>query len=476
MTMPDLIALLPLVILLTGATLLLLSAPLSDNHRWPLYLGILVALAAALTAALPQPAVTEVARMFATGPYARFFTILWSLAAAATLALTPRYLSSRGLSPGEFSALLLFAAAGMALLSASTSLAGLFLALESFSLAFYILIAYNRDSGEGAEAGMKYLVAGGVAAGMLAFAIALIYTASGTLHLPEALFSLAAGPVLSPLGLAGWALLLAAFGFKLSLVPFHFWTPDVYQGAPAPVAGLLATGSKGAVAAVLIILMAALPAAPTVLIPVLWLLAALSMVVGTFCALVQDNVKRMLAYSSVTHMGYLLAALLTWNTPGRAAVLFYLVAYTVMTLGAFGALTALSGMKELQTLQDLRGLGRTRPLEAATLTICLLALAGLPPTIGFSGKLALFSALFAGGFPWLALLGILASIISVYYYLQPAIRMYASESADSEASTASDSNVSLAGEKVVLLLCLALILILGLWPGPLFDFIAQIVP
>jgi NADH-quinone oxidoreductase subunit N len=471
MTAAELIALTPLLILLAGATLLLLAAPFAGDKPWPVGAGALVALAAALAAVVLNPPVTEVAQLFSAGPYARFFTVLWSLTAAATLALSPRYIANRRLPAGEYSALLLFAAAGMALLSASSSLAGLFLALESFTLALYVLIAFHRDSVQSAEAGLKYLVLGGVAAGLLAFGIALVYTAGGTLHLPEAMSG--PGGNLSPLALAGWALLLAAVGFKLSLVPFHFWTPDVYQGSPVPVTGLLATGSKGAVAAVLLVLTAALPAAPAALIPVLWLLAALSMAVGTFCALVQDNVKRMLAYSSVSHMGYLLAALLAWNATGRTAVLFYLVAYSVMTLGAFGALTALADAEERQTLDDLRGLGRTRPLQAATLTICLLALAGLPPTAGFSGKLALFSSVFAGGYPWLALIGILASLISVYFYLRPAIRMYASETFATPASVTAKVP---GGEKTVLLVCLILTLALGLWPGPLFDLVARIVP
>jgi NADH-quinone oxidoreductase subunit N len=471
MTAAELIALTPLLILLAGATFLLLAAPFAGENPWPVGAGVLVALGAALAAVVLNPPVTEVAQLFSAGPYARFFTVLWSLTAAATLALSPRYIANRRLPAGEYSALLLFAAAGMALLSASSSLAGLFLALESFTLALYVLIAFHRDSVQSAEAGLKYLVLGGVAAGLLAFGIALVYTAGGTLHLPEAMSG--PGGNLSPLALAGWALLLAAVGFKLSLVPFHFWTPDVYQGSPVPVTGLLATGSKGAVAAVLLVLTATLPAAPEALIPVLWLLAALSMAVGTFCALVQDNVKRMLAYSSVSHMGYLLAALLAWNATGRTAVLFYLVAYSVMTLGAFGALTALADAEERQTLDDLRGLGRTRPLQAATLTVCLLALAGLPPTAGFSGKLALFSSVFAGGYPWLALIGILASLISVYFYLRPAIRMYASETFATPAGVTAKVP---GGEKTVLLVCLILTLALGLWPGPLFDLVARIVP
>jgi NADH-quinone oxidoreductase subunit N len=475
MTTQELIALTPFLILLAGATVLLLAAPfVREDRSWPLAAGLLTAVAAALTAALFEPPVTEVARMFATGTFARFFLALWSLAAAGTLALAPRYISARRLPPGEFTALVLFAATGMALLSASTSLTGIFLGLESYSLALYVLIAFNRYSSQSAEAGLKYLVLGGVAAGFLAFAIALIYAASGTLHLPEALSSLATGAALSPLALAGWALLLAAFGFKMSLVPFHFWTPDVYQGSPVPVTGLLATGSKGAVVAILLVLMTSLPTASQSLIPVLWLLAALSMAVGTFCALAQNNVKRMLAYSSVTHMGYVLAALLTWNATGQNAVLFYLVAYTVMTLGAFAALTALSGKEERQTLDDLRGLGRSRPLPAATLTFCLLALAGLPPSAGFSGKLALFASVISGGYPWLALLGILASLFSVYFYLRPALRLYAAES--ETAPVAIEAGVSLAGEKVILLLCMALTLFLGLWPEPLFNLVARIIP
>jgi NADH-quinone oxidoreductase subunit N len=470
MTGPELLALLPVLILVLGATGLLMLAPLADNRPWPLAAGALVALAAALCAAWYSPQVMEAGGLFGTGPYSRFFTGLWSLAAAGTLSLSHRYVAIRRLPGGEYSALVLFAATGMALLSGSSSLAGLFLALEAFSLAFYILIAFNRCCPLGSEAGLKYLVPGAVATGLLAFGIALIYAAGGTLHLPEALSSFSGSSSLQPIALTGWALLLAAFGFKLSLVPFHFWTPDVYQGAPAPVTGLLATGSKGAVFASLLTLTGALSAVPAALMPILWALAALSMVVGSFSALGQNNVKRMLAYSSVAHMGLLLTALLCWNAAGRSAGLFYLAAYSIATLGAFGALTALTDGQERQKLVELRGLGRSRPLSAAVLTVCLLALAGLPPTAGFIGKLTVFSAAFEAGYLGLALIGIATSILSIYFYLQPIITMYMSPVEETTISAGA------AGERIVLTLCLVFTLALGLFPGPLLDLIIRIIP
>jgi NADH-quinone oxidoreductase subunit N len=469
MTGPELLALLPVLVLVFGATGLLMFAPLADNRPWPLAAGTLTALAAALCAALYSPLTVEAGGLIATGPYARYFTGLWALTAAGTLSLSHRYVAVRRLPGGEYSALVLFAAAGMALLSGSSSLAGIFLALEAFSLAFYILIAFNRRCPLGGEAGLKYLVPGAVATGLLAFGIALIYATGGTLHLPEALSGFPGTASLQPIALAGWALLLAAFGFKLSLVPFHFWTPDVYQGAPAPVTGLLATGSKGAVFAALLTLSAALPAVPTALMPILWALAALSMVVGSFSALGQSNVKRMLAYSSVAHMGLLLTALLCWNAAGRSAGLFYLAAYSIATLGAFGALTALADGQERQKLVELRGLGRSRPLAAAVLTVCLLALAGLPPTGGFVGKLTVFSAAFEAGYAGLALIGIATSILSIYFYLQPIIAMYMNPIEETTISAGA------AGERIVLTLCLFLTLALGILPGPLLDLIARII-
>jgi NADH-quinone oxidoreductase subunit N len=469
-TVPELIALLPLLILALGATTLLLLARNSAGRTWPLVSGAAIALVAALSSALLPACPIEVGGMFSAGPFARFFIALWSLATAATLVSSIHYLSRRMLPSGEYSALVLFAAAGMGLLSSAVSLSGLFLALEAFTLTFYVLIAYNKNCPLGAEAGIKYLVPGGVAAGCLAFGLALFYVAAGSLQLPAATAALLSGAPMQAVALTGLALLLAAFAFKLSLAPFHFWTPDVYQGAPAPVTGLLASGSKGAAIAALVTLTASLPAAPAIFVPVLKVLALLSMVAGTLCALAQSNVKRMLAYSSVVHMGFVITGLLCWNHTGRTAALFYLVGYSIVTLGIFAVISSFSANREPQQLDDFAGLAQRHPLRALALTALLLALAGLPPTVGFMGKLAIFSAAIAAGLPLLAIVGIAASLVSVYFYLQPAIRMYMAGPSNEEIQTGHWSDYGVIG------LCFALTFLFGLWPGQLLELLARLTP
>jgi NADH-quinone oxidoreductase subunit N len=408
--------------------------------------------------------------MYGTGPYARFFAVLWSVVAALTLLLSLRYGENRDFSGGEFASLVLFAAAGMALLSAATSLVGFFLGLESFTLALYILIAYHRGAASGAEAGLKYLILGAVATGFLAFAIALVYVATGTFHLPEAMATLSAARGLRPFGLLGWGMLLVAVGFKVSLVPFHLWTADVYQGAPAPVTGLLSSGSKGAVFAALVTLFAGAGAASG-LVPLLWLLAAVTMIAGTLTALRQDNVKRMLAYSSVVHMGYVLVALLAGGPDGRAAVVFYLVAYSAVSIGAFGVVTSFAGAgSEPQEYSDWRGLGYRHPFRAGALAVFLFSLAGIPPTAGFIGKFGIFYAAIRADFVGLALIGILASLVSLYYYLRLVVVLFMSD------ETAPGFHPGSHHEHAALLVCLSVTLLLGVYPGPLLDLIGAILP
>jgi NADH-quinone oxidoreductase subunit N len=466
----DLVALAPILVLLLGSTAILMAGAWWTSSRPLLLAGAAVALLAALSAGLFPPPMAEVASMYGTGPYARFFAVLWSAVASLTLLLSVRYGEERAFPGGEYASLVLFAAAGMALLSAATSLVGFFLGLESFTLALYILIAFHKGGTEGAEAGLKYLVLGAVATGFLAFGIALVYTASGTFHLPEAVGALAEGGRLRPVGLVGWAMLLVAVGFKVSLVPFHLWTPDVYQGSPAPVTGLLATGSKGAVLAALVTLLAG-AAVLDALAPLLWLLAALTMLVGTLCALPQQNVKRMLAYSSVVHMGYVLVGLLAGGASGRSAVVFYLVAYAAVTLGAFGVIASFSDAKgEPQQLADLRGLGYRHPFRAGALAVFLFSLAGIPPTAGFIGKFGIFYAAIKAGYVLLALIGVLASLISLYYYLRPVIALFMAEE---EAPVRHPGGLH---EHAALAVCLAAALLLGILPGPLLDLIGAVVP
>lgn len=473
MTGLDLLALLPVVILALGSTLVLMLGAWWPTRGRMMLIGAGIALLAALTAGGCPPPIPEVAGMFSTGPYARFFTILWSLLAALVLLLSLRYGKERRFPGGEYTSLVLFAAAGMSLLSGASSLIGLFLGLESFTIVLYILIAIDKNDPLGTEAGLKYLIMGIVATGLLTFGIALIYAATGSFHLPETMTTLTSDSSgLRPLGLLGWALLLAAVGFKVSLVPFHLWTPDVYQGAPSSVNALLSTGSKGAVFAALLTALWAVPAAGLEqLFPILWILAALSLVFGTLGALGQSNLKRMLAYSSVVHMGYVLTALLAGGVAGHSAVIFYLVVYAIANLGAFGVITsfAMHG-QEPQDYDNLEGLGYHHPRRASALAFFLLSLAGIPPTAGFIGKFGIFSAALQSDLWRLAALGILASLISVYYYLRPIIVLFMTD----ERSICLHQGGQ--AEYTVLAICSSATLVLGVYPGPILDLIKTIVP
>jgi len=471
MSLLDLQALLPQLVMVLGATVILVAGAWLRTRRLWLLTGLMLALVAALLAGVLEPPVAEVAGMFSSALYARFCTIAWSLVIAATLLLSCRYADLHNYGGGEYAALLLFAGTGMSLLSAATSFLGLFLALEAFTLVLYILIAFNRVDNLGAEAGLKYLVFGAVATGFIAFGIALIYTASGTLQISEALAALQFDGEMRPLGLAGWALMLVAIGFKISLVPFHFWTPDVYQGAPAPVGGVLATAAKGAVLAAFLPLLNQLGSAGAEIRQVLWLLAILTMLVGTFSALTQTNLKRMLAYSSVTHMGYLLIALLVGGAAGGQALLFYLVVYSFATFGAFAVITSWAlENEEIQDYADFRGLGYLHPRRSSALAIFLLSLAGIPPLAGFFGKFGIFHAAIQHGYLELAIIGVLASLVSLYYYLRPVIVLFMQEKEAHQLRSGS-------GEEFALLAsCCAAILFFGVYPGPLLDLLMQILP
>jgi len=471
MSAAELYALIPQLILALGATSVLMLGAWWPRRGYWVMAGVFLALTAAVTSGLLQPSVAEVGGMFSVTSYARFFTILWSVLVALTLLLSLRYAVIHHFAGAEYTSLILFAGAGMSLLSSASSLVGLFLGLEAFTLVLYVLIAFNRGENIGAEAGLKYLVMGAVATGFLAFGIALIYTCSGSFHLPEAMQGLEQGGQMRPLGLAGWAMLLVAIGFKVSLVPFHLWTPDVYQGAPAPVTGLLATGSKGAVFASLIPLFAAMGSLAVELNTVLAALAILSMIGGTLAALPQHNLKRMLAYSSVVHMGYLLVGLLSGGVDGQRAVVFYIIVYGLATLGAFGVITSFSQVDgEPQDYDAFHGLGYRHPRRCSVLSAFLLSLAGIPPLAGFFGKFGIFQAALKSDHYILALVGILTALVSLYYYLRPIIVMFMQE------RPAQQLRHGWPHEFIVLTVCFSLVLFLGVYPGPLLELIGEVLP
>ncbi len=472
MSLLDLLALLPILILVFGGTAILMAGAWYREPRPLLAGGIVTALLGAVAAGLVQPPTAEIAGLFSAGGYARFYTILWSLLAAAGLMVAARYVIEKKIGAGEYVSLVLYAAAGMALLSSATHLLGLFLALETFTLAFYILIASNRRCELAAEAGLKYLLMGAVATGFMAFGIALIYAASGSLALPEAVVRLTTTTgELHAWGLLGWGMVLIAVGFKISLAPFHLWTPDVYQGAPAPVAGLLATGSKGAVVAALVGMLAMAGPIWHDLVDLIWLLAALTMLVGAFSALSQKNLKRLLAYSSVTHMGTLLVGLLCQTTDGLAATTFYVVIYVVASFGAFAVIASLADERgEPMEFDQWRGLGYRHPVRCGVLTLLLLSLAGLPATAGFMAKFAIFHAALQSGYVGLVLIGVFASVISFAFYLRVTILLFQPE------ASASRWHKGATPEHAVLAVCASAVLLLGFFPGLLFDLIAHILP
>ena len=491
MTLADLLALLPWIVLAATAVGTLLVIAWRRSFRLVAVLalgGVVVAfgtLPAAATVA-PRPATALVV----VDAYALFFVGLLLAAAFVVGVLAYGYLAAPrpddaemgGSSPGyveEFYVLLLLATLGGAVLVASRHLASFFLGLELLSVSLYGLLAYQRGRERALEAGFKYLILAATSSAFLLFGMALVYAGLGTLAfgsgagLSEALAAQRTDLFL----LTGLALIVTGFGFKLGVVPFHLWTPDVYEGAPAPVTGFVATVSKGAIFALLLRFFAG--AQVEAFRPV-WIglaaVAVASMFGGNLLGLLQNNVKRLLAYSSIAHLGYLLVAFLAGGALAATAVSFYLVAYFVTTLGAFGVVTVLSRAEsetDADSIDDYGGLFWQRPWLAALLAVCLFSLAGMPLTAGFIGKLYLVAA-GVGGDRWLLALSlVVSSAIGLYYYLRVIVTMYRRPEEEGNAARPSPrlrTTVPLAAGLTLAVLFLAL-LWLGIYPAPLLELI-----
>jgi NADH-quinone oxidoreductase subunit N len=390
------------------------------------------------------------------------------IGALLTVLLSTHYLARIGANHGEYYALVLASVLGMMLLLASTHLLMLFLALELMSIPVYALAGFHRDSQSSNESGLKYFIIGSFASAVLLYGSALLYGATGTLQLAE--IGARFDPE-QPLALLGTALLLVGLGFKVASVPFHQWAPDVYEGAPTTVTGLMATAVKVAGFGALIRVMAlALQPSHELVYGILWWMALLSMTVGNVMALIQQSLKRMLAYSSIAHAGYVLVGFCVGTAAGYAAVLFYLLVYTFMTIGAFAVVAALGKRGEgRERIDDLAGLHARSPLLALVMLISMVSLAGIPGTGGFMGKFQLFLAAIERGtsvgdasLVWLAIAGVLNSAISLGYYLRVPVVMYMR---DAEATPAPSSGTL---ERAVLVTCLAATLLLGLFPSDVF--------
>ncbi|MBT1072102.1 NADH-quinone oxidoreductase subunit N [Pelotalea chapellei] len=464
MTAEQLLAIMPLLILAGGSVLLLLTGAVRPGGY--LY-GIAAACAAAAliwSIAMPADAVMP---GLAITSFSRFFSVFLYGTGLVALLLAWEYNCRRGITGEEFPATLLFALTGMGAACAANNLVMLFIGLESFTFAFYIMVAIERRSEHGGEAGLKYLLNGTLSAALLSMGIALIYCSRGTLRLAE----LVAMQVIDPLFIAGSCLVLLGLAFKLSLVPAHLWTPDVYQGAPAPVTALLSTASKAASLAALLLFIPLVESWRGIH-DIFWMLALLSFVSGNLAALLQRSIKRMLAWSSIAQMGYVALSLVAAPSGGRPAAVFYAVMYAAAGLATFGAVSLLSGDHDRDELEQYRGLGYRNPAAGAALAVALFSLAGIPPTAGFMAKFAIFAAALRSGETSLAIMAILTALVAVFFYLRVVVTLYM-KSPEGQPDHAPP--LSVAGMTALAIPTLTT-LFLGIYPQPLLELLKRILP
>ena len=406
--------------------------------------------------------------MFISDGYAVFFKILFLIIAFLTILISIGFIKREGIEFGEYYALIFFATLGMMLMASGAHLITIFLGLETMSISIYVLAGMMREDRRSVEAALKYFLLGAFATGFLLYGMALIYGATGSLYLKEVASYIASKNLLrSPMLLMSLVLLTIGFGFKIAAVPFHMWTPDVYEGAPTSITAFMATGVKAAGFAALVrVFFSALPGFRPDWSSIMWLIAVATMTVGNIVAISQTNIKRMLAYSSIAHAGYILVAFVSGNDLGISGILFYLMAYTFMSIGAFTCVILLGKKGEENTsITDYAGIGFKYPLLAAAMTIFLLSMAGIPPLGGFMAKFYIFSAAVKSKFYWLAILGVLNSAVSVYYYLRVTVLMYFRES-EREITGLQFSPASV----IALVLAIIGTLYMGIFPGNLISF------
>lgn len=465
---PQIYRILPEVILTITGVIIMLGEPLLKKNSsrrplgWLAVLGTLAALAASQWQ-LQLPAGTAFFGTVQTDTYSVFFHVVIAGIALATLLVTLDAASPDAEGLGEFFALVCFGTVGMMLMTCAVELLLVFIGLEISSISTYIMAGFRRKSAKGPEAAIKYFLLGSFATAFFLYGIALIFGATGTTAIPQvaALIVSSQTPVLATVGLA---MILIGLGFKVSAAPFQVWTPDVYEGAPSPVVGLMSTAPKAAAFAVLLrILYVAFPALHSHWQPLLWWMAVLSMTVGNLGALRQQNVKRMLAYSSIAHAGYLLVAFTALSPDGIAAATFYTVSYAAMNVGIFAVFSHAGGMSDRLTLiQDYRGLAYRSPLLGGALAFFLISLIGIPFTGGFFGKFYVFASALHSGLVWLTIIGLINSGIACYYYLRLLASAYSKPVHSDLLDGIPQTSVPLL---FALLITVTATLILGIVPG-----------
>ena len=465
---PDLFRILPEVVLtLTGVAVMLIDASLPPHWArrplgWIAALGTTFALLTSVwQLSLPQG--TGFYNTVETSAFTIFFHVLICGIVLVALLVSLDTLPEESHHQGEFYALVVFGAVGMCLLTGAVELLLVFIALEISSIATYVLAGYRKETGRGPEAAIKYFLLGSFATAFLLYGVAMIFGATGTTQIYE-IAHLASSAPNHGLVLAALGLMLVGILFKVSAVPFHVWTPDVYEGAPSPVVALLSTAPKAAAFALLLrVVYEMFPSLHALWSPLLWIVSVLSMTVGNLAALRQQNVKRMLAYSAIAHAGYLLAAFAGAGSSGIAAASFYIAAYAAMNVGIFAVITLISGYDDERPLvADFRGVIYRSPLLGSLLIFFLVSLVGIPFTGGFFGKFYSFNAAVSGGAVWLAIIGLLNSGLAAAYYLRLALAA-AQRPADMEALLPSPQIGVAVG--AALIFAVIVTLILGIVPG-----------
>ena len=424
-----------LIVALSAVAAMLAEAFRQEGERMPIAgLGLIGLVGAGIASASLWNSDAHSLGVIRSDNFALFINLVLCIVGILTMLFSNEVIEREHIPAGEYYALTLFAICGMMMMAAATDLLVIFIALEILSLAVYVLTGIRRESAAGAEAAFKYFLLGAFSSAFFLYGIAFTFALSGSTRIE------AIGEVLSKQSssapttftLLAVGLLAVGFAFKISAVPFHMWTPDAYEGAPTIVTAFMSTGVKAAAFAAFVrVFLSPLEPLQGQWIPVLSLIAAATMIVGTVVGVVQTNVKRMLAYSSIAHAGYLLLGIVSANSAGKAAILFYLLAYAVTNIGALGIVALLgSPQNEHDELRDFAGLWRSRPGLAALMTIFLLSLGGIPPTAGFIGKWYIFSAAVQEGHYWLAIIGVLTSVVSVFFYLRIVVMMYMTEGTD----------------------------------------------
>ncbi len=466
----DYVRILPEIVLTVFGMIVMVLDPWMNERRSQRTLGTiaLVGSLAALVATLFQAQYPGLGfwNMVRVDSFSVFFHFLVAAVTAVVILTSYEYMQVQGIRAGEYYALILFGAVGMSLMSSAVELVLIFIALEISSISTYILAGFRRRAAISSESSVKYFLLGSFATAFFLYGVALMFGATGSTSITVIGEALRSGdiPILAYVGVA---LMFVGLGFKVAAAPFHVWTPDVYEGAPAPVVGFMSTAPKAAVFAVLLRIMFEADAPGRLWL--IWVAAALSMTVGNLGALVQDNVKRLLAYSSIAQAGYMLIAFAALPNNGIPAAMFYTAAYAAMNVGAFAVISHIAGEGERYvTMEDYEGLGRRSPLLAAILTIFLLSLIGIPITGGFFAKFYVFSAALQANLVGLVIIGVLNSAVASYYYLRLIVVMYMREAREEVPV----SPIPL-GLGAALAISLAATIYLGVLPGRLLDYAAR---